>query len=1196
MKYSEILGIEPFFDSTFNMTEEKENYWKQFITNEKFESNLKEIVNAFVSKIADQHKSIWVQGTYGTGKSHSTAVIKHLLSDDLDDITSYIERLSNPQLKGMLINFRKKERIFPIVLKGTYSIVDTEELKYTIQRAVTQQLSDAGVDITVKSDFQAVIEMLEDKKFSSFWESMLKDELDRYASSIEELKEALEIGDVIVLKEINIALKKSNMIKATPDIKQWLTEVMDALRKQNVADYLVIFWDEFTSLLEVTERRSILNCMQDIAELSKAPRKDDKDKFIGVYVFLITHKSMEATDSYKELKEDEKTMAKARFLGLKYDMQDITTYHILSNALKISDSAKYSELVDERLVEQIEVKQALDEIVAPMDKSAQAKEIIQHLYPFHPYTAYLATFVSRAIGSAERSIFEFLNDEDKGFKYFIQQDANDMRYLTADKVWDFFVEAFSEDRTNNFDAIINKFSMYSTKLEDTDIPELSVFKVILLLNLLIRVTQMDGANQEKSLVNPSKKNILNVLSGAWTSAAISRALDLIDEKQIVLKGPDEVYEVSSSAMPMEKIQAAKDKLYLKYEDVSTLFDEYIGYRNDITKAISNADGFNRITEFSIVWGSLSAISMESKILKTFSKDYAAKIAIVVFRGDTPSYDKKSNRPESALESQKNLIQTLSQKETMQNIVFVIADTTLGQQRFEGVIEAKARETVAKDTKIEDPTPYEKKAMKWMEKWKTELLDGAATIVFRGERVNTSSFKSVSNSGVITSVGRVFTDGVEKLPKIASASTAWKTIYAKKTVEKVCYAVNRSEIEAFGGQESAVTNLLKDKEGNWIFDEQLEYIGSYDVNVPMTVLVKAIDDKIAELRNKTVVDIGTEFKFLTQPPYGYYNNYICMAAVALVFRRYIGKMYLADQGSLVSTTIMRDIVNAAFYNWISQKSDAKLRVRFSTVEEKELIDLIQNIFGVMGDGISEIKWALRSAFEKQYKSPLWALKYVVDKGGEFNLVINELFKLANATGDSITQDDISKLLEGLKKQKTAIALTLEKVQDSACINAFIDKCLSAANHKLENYSNLMAFLKQNLSDAIVFWKEEDVEKQILLWCALQSKQPVNTPSNTDASSSDDTDINQVNKGESAAEYSLDEDDDYGAEDDLFDGPDFEPIDIVPIAIGKTHATIEATTKLINEKQFGDKEAKEILVKLCKEYPVVCSAVMKLLGEE
>lgn len=1196
MKYSEILGIEPFFDSTFNITEERDNYWKQFITNEKFESNLKEIVNAFTSLAGDQHKSIWVQGTYGTGKSHSTAVIKHLLSDDLDDITDYIEKLSNSQLKGMLINFRKKKRIFPVVLKGTYSITDTEELKYVIQKEVTQQISEAGVNITVKSDFQAVIEMIEDKKFSSFWESMLKNELDRYVSSLDELKEVLEMGDVDILKKINVAFKKSNMIKATPDIKQWLTEVMDELRRQSVADYLVIFWDEFTSLLGITERRSILNCMQDIAELSKAPTKDDKEKFIGVYVFLITHKSMETTDSYKELKEDEKTMAKARFLSLKYDMQDITTYHILSNALKISDTRKYSELITERVTGQIEVKQALDEIVAPMDKSAQIKDIIQHLYPFHPYTAYLATFVSRAIGSAQRSIFQFLNDENRGFKHFILHDINDVKYLTADKVWDFFVEAFSEDRTNNFDAILNKFAMYSTKLTDTDIPELSTFKVILLLNLLNRVTQMDGADQEKSLVNPSKKNILHVLSGAWSSDAVTRALDSIDEKQIVLKGPDEVFEVSSSAMPMEKIQAAKDKLYLKYADVSTLLDEYIGYRNDITKAISNADGFNRITEFSVAWGNLAAISMESKLLKAFSKDYAAKIAIVVFRGDTLSYDKKSNRPEATIENQKNLIQELSQKDTMQNVVFVVADTALGQQRFEGVVEAKAREMVAKDTKVEDPTPYEKKAMMWVERWKTELLEGAATIIFRGERANASSFKSVSNAGVITSVGRVFLEGAEKLPKIASASTAWKTTYAKKTVEKVCYATNRSTIEAFGGQESAITNLLKDANGNWLFDEKLEYIGSYDVNVPMTALVKAIDDKIAELRNRTVVDIGTEFKFLTKPPYGYYNNYVCMAAVALVFRRYIGKIYLADQGSLVSTTIMRDIVIAAFYNWIAQKSDAKLRVRFSTVEEKELIDLIQSIFGVKGDGISETKWALRSAFERQYKSPLWALKYVVDKGNEFNLVIDELFKLANATGDSITQNDVSKLLEGLKKQKTTIALILDKVQDSTCINAFVDKCLATVNYKLDNYSNLMAFLKQNLSDAIVFWKEDDVEKQILLWCALQSKHSLDFHSNADNSTENDIDTSSTNKGKNNAEVPSAEDDDYEDEDDLFESPDFEPIDISPIAIGKTHVTIEATTKLINEKQFGDGEAKAILVKLCKEYPVVCSAVMRLLGEE
>lgn len=1194
MHYSDIIGIESFFDSTFNMTEERENYWKQFITNEKFESNLKAIVNAFISPTSDQHKSIWVQGTYGTGKSHSTSVIKHLLSDDVDSISDYIEKLADPQLKAMLLGFRKKARVFPVVLKGTYSIVDTEELKYTIQRAVTRQLREASVRVTVKSDFQAVIEMLEDKKFKSFWDAMISSDLSRYASSIEELEELLNNGDVEVLREINVSLKKAYMIKATPDIKQWLTEIVSELREQNVADYLVIFWDEFTSLLEISERRSILNCMQDIAELSKAPRKDDKDKCIGVYVFLVTHKSMEATDSYKELKEDEKTMAKARFLGLQYDMQDITTYHILSNALKVKNNSEYEILVENRVRLQSEVAEALKEIVAPMEKSTQTQAIIQKLYPFHPYTAYLATFVSRAIGSAERSIFEFLNDDKKGFKAFIENDVNDVKYLTADYVWDFFVEAFSEDRTNNFDAIINKYSMYSPKLSDTDIPELAVFKVILLLNLLNRVTQMDEGDQERSLVNPSKRNILHVLSGAWDSDVINVALNAIDEQQIVLKGPDDVFEVSSSAMSAEKVQAVKDKLYLKYEDVTNIIEEYPSYKSDITKVISNADGFNRAAEFAFIYGGTSnALSIESKLMKSFSKNYAAKIAIFVFRGETPSYDKKANRPEVAIEFQKNNLQDLSKKESLKDIVMIVLDVDLGQRRFEEIIDDLARANVARETKLEDPTPYEKRAMRWVDKWRTDIIEGPATVIFRGERVNTPTYKSVCNSGVAADVARVFPYGIERNELVAHASTAWKETYAKKTVEKVCFAANRNEIEAFSGVEAAISNLLKDRNRNWLFDEKLNYVGEYDQYCPMTVLIKAIDDKIAELRNKTVVDIGLEFRFVTEAPYGYYKNYICMAAVALAFRRYIDKMYLADQGSLVTSTIMRDIVNAAFTSWHDQKSDAKLRVRFSTAEEKELVDLIQQIFDVKGDGISETKWAMRANFEKQYKSPLWSLKYVVDKGDEFNNVIDDLFTLANATGDSITQEDVSSLLEGLKKQKTSIALTLEKVEDSSCLIPFINKCLEKVRFRVDDYSNLLAYLVQNLSDAIVFWKEDDVNNQILQWCILQSKSTnVHKDNNGDVTPLEENGVNDNSNDENTSN-----DNDTGNfDDELTDSPEFAPIEITPISMGKTHTTIESTTSLIDEKKLNDAQVKEILKKLCKEYPVVCSAVMRLLNED
>ena len=290
--------------------------------------------------------------------------------------------------------------------------------------------------------------------------------------------------------------------------------------------------------------------------------------------------------------------------------------------------------------------------------------------------------------------------------------------------------------------------------------------------------------------------------------------------------------------------------------------------------------------------------------------------------------------------------------------------------------------------------------------------------------------------------------------------------------------------------------------------------------------------------------------------------------------------------------MRDIVNSAFYNWLDQKQDAKLRVRFSTAEEKNLIDLIQTIFGVKGDGISETKWAMRASFENKYKSPLWSLKYVVDKGGEFNSVIDSLFALANATGDSITQEDVAELLEGLKKQKTSIALTLEKVKDSTCIYAYIDRVLATVQTRLEDYSNLMSFLKQNLSDAIVFWREDDVEKQILQWCILQSKQSAQTKS-VDSQVDDDLGYDGVDDSDNDTPTSDGQEE---FDDGLFESPDFEPIEITPIAIGKTHATIEAATAMINDKEFNEGEAKQILVKLCKEYPVVCSAVMRLLSEE
>ncbi len=131
---------------------------------------------------------------------------------------------------------------------------------------------------------------------------------------------------------------------------------------------------------------------------------------------LATHKKLEATETYKELKEDERNMAKARFIELDYGMQPTTTFHILSGALDRKDKAKLDELIQQNFLDVPSVRMLVDKVVDSDSTNAEEiNEKIISLYPFHPYTSYLATFVSRVVGEAERSIFGFLNDEDYGF-------------------------------------------------------------------------------------------------------------------------------------------------------------------------------------------------------------------------------------------------------------------------------------------------------------------------------------------------------------------------------------------------------------------------------------------------------------------------------------------------------------------------------------------------------------------------------------------------------------------------------------------------------------------------------------------------------------------------------------------------------------------------------------------------------------
>lgn len=1095
MKYSEIIGVEKHFKSAFDITSDSGDAWKTFISNERFENNLSQIVGSFTSPVLNNRKSIWIQGTYGTGKSHSLAVIKHLLCDDYSDIEDYIPRINKSQLRSSLSAFRKEKKVFPVVLKGIYTITDVADLTYTIQQQVAAALGD--IEISTKTDFQSVIQILEKGTLDSFFDDLLKNnvELHSYAATKKQLIECLKNSETKVIRIIADELKRAGLGGfRTHDIVEWLKEIKNELKARGIADYLMLIWDEFTSLLDIPARRSILNVMQDIAELSYAEIDGSSTETVGVYLLLVTHKKLEATETYRELKEDEKTMAKARFVELDYGMQPTTTFHILSGALDRKQPEILNELIQKNFLNVPSVKNVVSKVVDPDSvNAAEIKEKIISLYPFHPYTSYLATFVSRVVGEAERSIFGFLNDDENGFKKYIENNIEDTKFLTADYVWDFFFKTFEMSPGTHFDAITSKYKLSHETVASKGADYLAVLKVILLLNILYRVTTTDADTSEKNMVNPSTSNIVSAFSGVLEESQVKSILDYIDDAQILHRNPDGIFEVSSSSLPQKKLLEEKKKIYPTKEDVSKILEEYtfscLGkLRQEVSRNVL------RELDAEVFWGGEKEYLLKNKITAKFKNAYTVNVALIVYRGATKALDEILNRTEMSQNDSLEMITRISKESDFRNIVFVVINTPLGNKRFEAYMDSLAQEAVARSLQMdEERTDGQKNAEKWITTWKDEIIQsGMADMVFRGDVIHVP-FTQCDKHLRETYIGTIFKYGLDNLPV---ANTGWKHQVSKKAVEVVLYAANKGELEQKATSNDAAVKYLLTNGPTLLFDDRLNLI-SDDDNIPVVKVCKTVAGILESKKNKPPINLAEELKFLVEPEYGYYQNRLFMGALAFAFRPYIDKLYTFGNGQRIDKTVMKDVVVAIFSNWESNKISDKYMVRMSTEEERSLTEKLSTIFGIdEQDGLLDTKWAIRKKFQTQNKAPLWALKYIGETSEKYKEFIDKMFKFSKSTDESIQQAFIVELLDGVKIFDVELSSSLVSAGTSQCLDHFILAELGKIGESETNLPEVKSYLTGKLSGEVVFWEENDVHEQIMMWKIDKMQSPSNSTQDQD----------------------------------------------------------------------------------------------------
>lgn len=108
-KYLDILQLQDFLP-VYDIMDENPKVWQSFIPTKQFCDLLNQTLTAITSKEVSKRKSIWVRGTFGTGKSHASAVVQHLLCDDFDNVNSYIDSIPDEALKARVKNLRQGVR------------------------------------------------------------------------------------------------------------------------------------------------------------------------------------------------------------------------------------------------------------------------------------------------------------------------------------------------------------------------------------------------------------------------------------------------------------------------------------------------------------------------------------------------------------------------------------------------------------------------------------------------------------------------------------------------------------------------------------------------------------------------------------------------------------------------------------------------------------------------------------------------------------------------------------------------------------------------------------------------------------------------------------------------------------------------------------------------------------------------------
>ena len=569
--YRTYFDLDDAYFPQINETTIAKAKWENTYPHETFIKLLENVNSMFDGKTK---RSVWIHGSYGTGKSRCAFALKKILEVSHDELKAYWlqpGQLSWPLNKkpDLLTKFigHKSRKIVTAYRYGSGSISSTQHLLLAVQESVKKALLEQGVAYTGENTLKdAVIAWIEQPAQKTFLNHLLESYKYNHwpqANADEVLTALRKGGDIQQLMnnifELAVAEGITALNLTTEGLVAWIKDIIT----QN--DIKIVFiWDEFSAYFK--NNRNSLDQFQKLAEMCE-------DRF---YFIIVTHETGGLINSNDKTWE----ILKQRFDFSEIELPDGIAFELISHARKVKPVAepKWNNLADT-----INAWLPYSREAVMIATKVTNTDVIKGLLPLHPMGALALKYIAEAFQSNQRSIFNFMSQEIDGvqtFQWFVANTSPDDDYplLTIDKLWNYFYDHHKDELTVDIRSIMDTF----VRQQDLNIKEQTVLKTVLIMQAINHhfESRMDisASGRTTDLFRVTDKNLGLAFEGNRDlegNAAINIAKKLVNDGVLYrrsLGGGVEVYAAAQLVSNISKINNIKEDIRKKINTASLVVE------------------------------------------------------------------------------------------------------------------------------------------------------------------------------------------------------------------------------------------------------------------------------------------------------------------------------------------------------------------------------------------------------------------------------------------------------------------------------------------------------------------------------------------------------------------------------------------------------------------------------------------------